>query len=921
MKKIVIGILAHVDAGKTTLSEALLYRSGQIRKLGRVDHQDSFLDQEAQERERGITIFSKQAHFFLPGPENPGTEVILLDTPGHVDFSSEMERTLQVLDYAVLVISGSDGVQSHTRTLWRLLKRYNVPAFVFVNKMDLQQKTREELLENLQKDLSAGCIDVTEGLDAAAENIAMLDEKLINEYLDKGTISRDKVKDLLEKRELFPCYFGSALKLTGLERLTEDLDKLTSKKLYPHEFGAKVFKIGHDQNGERITYMKITGGKLRVRDVIKGGSGEEAWENKINQIRTYAGGKYTTIDQAEAGDVCAVTGLANTYPSQGLGIELDSDEPLLDSFLTYEVIADDGTDQHTLFGYLKRLEEEDPQLHVVWSEKAAALHVQLMGEVQLEVLKRLMKDRFDVLIHFGPGRIVYRETILNAVEGVGHYEPLRHYAEVHLLIEPLERGAGIQIGSKLSTDKLSRPFQHLVLTHLSEKVFAGVLTGAPLTDVRFTLVGGAASIKHTVGGDFRQATYRAVRQGLMEARSMLLEPWYDFELSVPQGCVGRALSDLPLLSAEFEAPEVDGNFSVIKGYAPVSCLQGYALQVTSYTKGEGNLLCIPRGYAPCHNEDEIVNGSLYDPVADLENSPDSIFCAHGAGFPVPWYLVPSYMHLETEYSYLHTGKRVAVKRESQDPSLLSDWEDPSQEEEAAQIKEKFSKPAGGYGGTPVEDKELMAIFERTYGKVKEKDFEKVKKRPKRVSEDDRKDGNPPIKEYTRQIETVKKKEYLLVDGYNVIFSWESLSEQAKINMDLARNRLMDLLSEYRSMHECTVILVFDAYNVPRDVEDIYQYHNIYVVYTKQAETADTYIEKTTYDMDKSYSVRVVTSDGAEQVIVLGHGALRVSSREFEDEVKLSHERFQTTMDNWNKQEKAKLMQTPLKDLDLRGNKK
>ncbi len=919
MKKIVIGILAHVDAGKTTLSEALLYRSGQIRKLGRVDHQDSFLDQEAQERERGITIFSKQARFFLPGPENPGTEVILLDTPGHVDFSSEMERTLQVLDYAVLVISGSDGVQSHTRTLWRLLKRYNVPAFIFVNKMDLQQKTREELLENLQKDLSAGCIDVTDGLSNAAENIAMLDEKLINDYLESGTVSTDKIKDLLEKRELFPCYFGSALKLTGLERLTEDLDKLTKKKLYPNEFGAKVFKIGHDQNGERITYMKVTGGKLRVRDVIKGGTGEEAWENKINQIRTYAGGKYTTIDQAEAGDVCAVTGLQNTYPSQGLGIELDSDEPLLDSFLTYEVIADDGTDQHTLFGYLKRLEEEDPQLHTTWSEKAAALHVQLMGEVQLEVLKRLMKDRFDTEIHFGPGRIVYRETILNKVEGVGHYEPLRHYAEVHLLMEPLERGAGIQITSKLSTDKLSRPFQHLVLTHLSEKVFAGVLTGAPITDVRFTLVGGAASIKHTVGGDFRQATYRAVRQGLMEARCMLLEPWYDFELSVPTASVGRALSDLPLLSAEFEAPETDGNFSVIKGYAPVSCLQGYALQVTSYTKGEGNLLCIPRGYAPCHNEDEIVNGSMYDPVADLENSPDSIFCAHGAGFPVPWYLVPSYMHLETEYSYLHTGKRVAVRRESQDPSLLSEWQE-EVEEQTQQVKEKFSKPAGGYGGTPQEDKELMAIFERTYGKVKEKDFEKVKKRPKRYSEDDKKEGNPAIKEYTRTIETVKKKEYLLVDGYNVIFSWESLQEQSKISMDLARNRLMDLLSEYRSMHDCTVILVFDAYNVPRDIEDIYQYHNIYVVYTKQAETADTYIEKTTYDMDKSYSVRVVTSDGAEQVIVLGHGALRVSSREFEDEVKQSHERFQSTMDKWNKQEKSKLTQTPLQKLDPKGDK-
>lgn len=919
MKKIVIGILAHVDAGKTTLSEALLYRTGRIRKLGRVDHQDSFLDQDTQERERGITIFSKQAHFSLPG-----TEVELLDTPGHVDFSSEMERTLQVLDYAILVINGSDGVQSHTRTLWRLLKRYNVPTFIFVNKMDLKQKTKEELLENLQKDLSAGCIDLSEGRETAAEEIAMLDEALINDYLEKGSVSRDSVKELIAQRKLFPCYFGSALKLQGMEQFLEDLDELTMRKLYPHEFGAKVFKIGHDPSGERITYMKITGGKLRVRDVIKGGSGEETWENKINQIRAYAGGKYTAIDQAEAGDICAVTGLQNTYPSQGLGMELDSDEPLLDSFLTYEVIPEGNMDIHTIYGFMKRVEEEDPQLHVVWSERSSALHVQLMGEVQLEVLKRLMMDRFDAPITFGPGHIVYRETIMNKVEGVGHYEPLRHYSEVHLLMEPLERGAGIQIGSTLSTDKLGKAYQHLVLTHLSEKTFVGRLIGAPITDIRITLVGGAASIKHTVGGDFRQATYRAVRQGLMEARCMLLEPWYDFELTVPTGTCGRALSDLPQLSAVFEAPETDGNFSVIKGYAPVACLQGYALQVTSYTKGEGNLVCIPRGYAPCHNEDEIVNGSSYDPVADLENSPDSVFCAHGAGFPVPWYLVPSYMHLETEYSYLHTGKRVAVKRTSQDGDLFDDGDavdEASAESEA--IDKKLSKTVSkGYGGTTAEDKELMAIFERTYGKVKEKDFDRVKK-AKKKPENVSKDTTTVSYDKTERkmhvdIAPEKRKEYLLVDGYNVIFSWESLSDLAKVSMDLARTKLMDLLSEYRSMHQATVILVFDAYNVPRDVEDIYEYHNIYVVYTKQAETADTYIEKTTYDMDKNYAVRVVTSDGAEQVIVLGHGALRVSSREFEDEVRQSHERFRVTMDRWNKQEKSTLTQTPLQKLSGEG---
>ncbi len=897
MKKTVVGILAHVDAGKTTLSEALLYQTGRIRKLGRVDHQDSFLDNDAQERERGITIFSKQAVLTLPDAAHPETEMTLLDTPGHVDFSSEMERTLQVLDYAVLVISGSDGVQSHTRTLWRLLKRYRIPTFIFINKMDLNTRDRSDLMSELREKLSADCIDLTEGVEAASEDIATQNESMMERFLNDGVLPVSMIGKAVARRELFPCYFGSALKLYGVDRLIQDLNELTIERRYPSAFGAKVFKISHEPSGEKLTFLKVTGGTLSVRDTVAFGEGEEKRESKVNQIRIYSGGKYNQVEKAEAGSVCCVTGLEFAYPGQGLGEEKDSEAPLLDSFLTYEVLPGEALDIHHVQQAMKRLEEEDPQLHVVWNDQLSSLHVQLMGEVQLEVLRRLMMDRFGMAIEFGPGQIVYRETIRSAIEGVGHYEPLRHYAEVHLLLEPLEEGAGLVIDSRCSEDVMNKVYQKAVLTHLSEKVHLGVLTGSPLTDIHISLVGGAGSIKHTVGGDFRQATYRAVRQGLMEAESVLLEPWYDFILTIPTQAVGRAIMDLTQMSAVFQQPQTQGESAEINGYAPVSELQGYGAKVAAYTRGEGALVCMPRGYSPCHNAPEIIEKAAYDPCADLANTPDSVFCSHGAGFTVPWYLVPSYMHLETPWSYLHPKHQAALRGDGPSDSSEADL-NPSKEQSSGSGS-GGGKVSRGLGGPLAEDKELMAIFERTYGKVSQRAFDK----PERPYKPKTEEGNLQKREITEQ---PKRKEYLLVDGYNVIYSWEDLRKISEISMDNARTKLMDLLSEYKSLHDCTVILVFDAYNVPRDLEDVIQYHNIYVVYTKQAETADTYIEKTTYDIDKRHLVRVVTSDGAEQVIVLGHGSLRVSSREFEEEIRLSHQLFEDMLEKWNHQEKSEL---------------
>ncbi|MBO4887734.1 MAG: TetM/TetW/TetO/TetS family tetracycline resistance ribosomal protection protein [Firmicutes bacterium] len=864
MKKLVIGILAHVDAGKTTLSEALLYLSGSIRRLGRVDHQDSFLDMDVQERERGITIFSKQARFML----SEETEVTLLDTPGHVDFSSEMERTLQVLDYAILVISASDGVQSHTITLWRLLQRYHIPTFLFINKMDLGHASDQSLMDELHQKLSEGCVSYDDP-DHLDEAIATLSEQALDMFLSKGTISKSLQRKLIWKRLLFPCFFGSALKLEGVEDFMRMLDQLTQAPEYPSDFGAKVFKITYDPSGERLTHMKVTGGRLQARDSLQTVKDDSAVPEKVNQIRLYSGNRYETVTAVDAGTVCVVTGLQETSPGQGLGIEKDSEAPMLDSFITYQVISD--TDIHLLHSYLMKLEQEDPSLHVVWDEELSELHVQLMGEIQLEVIQRLMKERFHTEVSFGPGSIVYRETIQDQVEGVGHFEPLRHYAEVHLLLEGAPRGSGLSFESKVSEDLLAKNWQRLIFTHLNEKVFKGVLTGSPVTDMKISIVGGRAHLKHTEGGDFRQATYRAVRQGLMQAKSILLEPYYDFELTVPEMTIGRAMTDLEQRFAKFEPVRVHGGAASIQGYGPVSTLMDYPMAVSVYTKGEGSFICTPRGYDVCHNPEEVIEKIGYRAEDDLSNSADSVFCSHGAGFIVPWYDVPSMMHVVTPYSK-QTDKKVQEETEVR-PSV---------------------RKASGAADPLAMDKELLEIFERTYGKTKKDALRETEKSTFRKKTD------PDEKVEIRIPEA--ETEYLLVDGYNVIFAWEKLKKIAKDQLESARNQLLELLSAYQTFRDCILIVVFDAYNVPRPVEDILRYDELYVVYTRQAETADTYIERTTYELRAKRHVRVVTSDGAEQLIVLGHGAVRVSAREFEYEIREVIKEIREKIGTWNMQE-------------------
>ena len=688
--QICLGLLAHVDAGKTTLSEAMLYEGGQLRRLGRVDHQDAFLDTDVQERERGITIFSKQA--VLPLEH---TAFTLLDTPGHVDFSSEMERTLQVLDYAVLVISGTDGVQSHTRTLWRLLERYNVPTFLFINKMDLDGADHDKVLAELQK-LSTGCVDFTSPEAERDENIAVCDEDTLAHYLETGEVECPEIKRLIKNRKLFPCWFGSALKLDGVKELLNGLEMYTEMPEYPKAFGAKVFKIAHDNQGARLTYLKVTGGALPVKMVLKGGAGENVWAEKADQLRIYSGGKFRLAEEVTAGGVCAVTGLTHTYPGQGLGAEEDTPAPVLESFLTYQVFLPDGMEPHTAVRCLRVLEEEDPQLHVVWNEQLHEIHVQIMGAVQLEVLQRVLKERFKMEVTFGTGSIVYRETIEEPVEGMGHFEPLRHYAEVHLLLEPGERGSGMRFGTVCSMDVLDRNWQNLILTHLEERSYPGVLTGSPITDMKITLLIGRAHLKHTEGGDFRQATYRAVRHGLLQAKSVLLEPWYDFRLEVPQSQVGRAISDMQRLCAEFEPPQTEGENAVITGFAPVSEMQGYTLEVASYTRGLGSLICMPKGYLPCHNAEEVIEHIGYDAERDLENTGDSVFCSHGSGFVVPWREAASHMHLESGWKPEKPGIKSA--------------------ETEAPVRAAAQLP-------PVFDDELRAIFERTYGPIRRRDMQ------------------------------------------------------------------------------------------------------------------------------------------------------------------------------------------------------
>ena len=840
-----VGLLAHVDAGKTTLSESILYQSGAIRNLGRVDHQDAFLDTDEMERERGITIFSKQAVLTWKD-----TEITLLDTPGHVDFSAEMERVLQVLDCAVLVISGADGVQGHTETLWKLLTRYGIPVFLFVNKMDQEGTDCGKLLAELKSRFSEGCIDfgrVETGAEEVIEEIAVCDEQAMEEYLEKGSVDADSIRRLVADRKIFPCYFGSALHLQGVEELMNGICTYQMQKEYPAAFGAKVYKIARDGQGNRLTYLKVTGGTLKVKDVI----GENG--DKVNQIRVYSGEKYELLSEADAGKVCAVTGLAETYPGQGLGAEKDSELPILEPVLTYRIILPDDCNVHTMLRDLKLLEEEEPELHVVWIEKSQEIHVQLMGDVQIEILQRIIKEHFGVLVEFGEGSIVYKETIAAPVEGVGHFEPLRHYAEVHLRLEPGERGSEMQFDSECSEDVLDRNWQRLVLTHLEEKEHKGVLTGSVITDMKITLTSGKAHLKHTEGGDFRQATYRAVRQGLKKAESVLLEPYYEFRIELPSENVGRAMTDIQNRFGKFEAPETLGEMTVLTGIAPVSTLSGYQKDVIAYTGGRGRISLTLKGYDLCHNQEEVVAARGYDSELDLANPTGSVFCAHGAGFVVDWDEVEEYMHMERTLD--QTG-----------------------EEGLAEV----TLPKRRHSSIELTQEELDAIYVRTPDPVKQNHGQVTVC----AKEKDREPGSAYTdpKWERRRREKEGRQEYLLVDGYNIIFSWEELRELSEKDIGAARGKLADILSNYQGYRKCTLILVYDAYKVEGNPGEVMKYHNIYIVYTKEAETADQYIEKTVRRIAKDAAVTVATSDGLEQVIILGQGANRMSAPGLKEEI-------------------------------------
>lgn len=857
MKKLVIGILAHVDAGKTTLSESMLYLTGNIRKLGRVDHKDAFLDTYELERERGITIFSKQAQLKFNE-----MEITLLDTPGHVDFSAEMERTLQVLDYAILVVSGTDGVQGHTETLMRLLERYDIPVFIFVNKMDLPGCDKKLLLEEFGKYFGEGFVDFTD--DGAAEfmeNIAVCDENALDTFMEQGTLPVETIVDMIVDRKIFPCFFGSALKLEGVEEFIEKLELYTEMDDYPQDFGAKIYKIARDEQGKRLTYLKVTGGSLKVKQLIEYKNGEY---EKADQIRIYSGAKYESVAEAAAGSICAVTGLTRTYPGQGIGVEAESELPVLEPVLTYRIILPEGTDVHQMMLKLKELEEEEPELHIVWKEQLKEIHARVMGEIQIEILKSLIKERFGIEVEFGTGSIVYKETIKNSVEGVGHFEPLRHYAEVHLLMEPGERGSGLTFSSSCSEDLLDGNWQRLILTHLAERAHLGVLTGAPVTDIHITLIAGRAHQKHTEGGDFRQATYRAVRQGLKRAESVLLEPYYSFHMELPAENVGRAMTDIQKMYGEFEPPGIEGEISIITGKAPVSTMHDYARELISYTKGKGRIFCEMAGYEECHNASEVVETMHYDSEADLENPTGSVFCAHGAGFVVPWNQVENYMHLhpdtgiiQEEHLDMEAETGAGKLEQSKDPYVL--------------------------------DRELEEIFVRAFGPIR-----------RRFNSDSGRLGHEkrekPEKPYVPKWDNKKPvKNYLLVDGYNLLFSWEELNELSRINLEAARTKLMDILCNYQGYRKVELILVFDAYKVKGNQGEVSEYHNIHVVYTREAQTADAYIEKATHELGKKHNVTVVTSDALEQLIIMGQGARRVSSREFKLEIEAMEKEIR---ENW-----------------------
>ena len=862
MKRLVIGILAHVDSGKTTLAEAMLYRAGVLRKLGRVDHRDAFLDTDAMERARGITIFAKQAVLDLPadaaGLEE--TRLTLLDTPGHVDFSAEAERTLQVLDYAILVVSGTDGVQAHTQTLWNLLARYRVPTFVFVNKMDLPGADRAVRLQELRGRFGDGCVDFGPDAEAdRAEALAMASETLMAEVLADGAPREADIITAIARREVFPCLFGAALRLDGVDDLLAALRRYTRQPEAAGAFGARVFKIASDDAGARLTYLKVTDGSLPVKATVTAREDARApFAEKADQLRVYSGSKFRLTSEALPGDVVAVTGLTATYPGQGLGVQPDAAAPVLEPVLTYRLLLPEGGDPHTALRALRQLEQEDPQLHVVWQEALGEIHLQLMGEVQLEILQNLLKTRFGIEAGFDEGGILYKETLTAPVEGFGHYEPLRHYAEVHLLLEPAPRGSGIQLAAACRPDTLDGNWQRLILTHLAERTHPGVLTGAPLADVKITLTAGRAHLKHTEGGDFRQATYRAVRQGLRTAARdghvALLEPWYNVRLELPAANLGRAMNDLQRMGGQTEPPAQQGDLAVLAGRAPVSELRGYAREVAAYTRGEGRLICTPAGYAPCHNAEAVIAAAGYDPDADTENPADSVFCSHGAGTVIRWDEAPARAHVASGLGRSAPGADDTAAGETR------------------------RRRADAYRGTLEQDKELLAIFERTYGPVRRRNPNQSADLAAR-----RALGSAP-KTVRQAAAQPAGPEYLLVDGYNVIFAWDSLRRLTENDLDIARRRLQDTLCNYAGYRRCTVILVFDAYKVKGGVGSVERYHNIHVVYTREAETADMYIEKTTHELGRKHRVRVVSSDGAEQIIILGSGGLRVSARAFEKEV-------------------------------------
>lgn len=839
MKNIVFGILAHVDSGKTTLSEGMLYECKSIRKLGRVDHGDTALDTNEIEKNRGITVFSKQAKLTFGS-----TNAYLIDTPGHVDFSAEMERTLSVLDYAILVISGTDGIQNHTETLWQLLEKYNVPAFIFVNKMDLNGADKGKVLSQLQQTFSGSCVDFTFLDDETMENIALADEVLMEKLLMGENLENSDIASLVAQRKLFPCIFGSALKGEGITEMLTMLDKYTVMPSYPNDFGAKVYKISHDEQGNRLTYLKVTGGSLKPKDTVKQITADsETVAEKVNQIRVYTGEKFSAEQVAESGTVCAVTGLTATYSGQGLGIDTNLEHTLTQPIFTYKVLLDEKTDAFTALSRFRILEQEDPQLNVTWKEHLNEIHISLMGEIQLEVLKTMCLQRFGMTIDFTQGNVLYKETIKSVVEGVGHFEPLRHYSEVHLLLEPLKNGQGLVFDTLCSEDKLDKNWQRLVLTHLAEKTHLGVLTGSPITDMKITLVNGRAHIKHTEGGDFRQATYRAVRHGLMQAENILLEPWYNFTITVPMENIGRVMSDVQKMSGSFDPPETVGENAVLKGTAPVVEINDYKSEIINFSRGKGRINCQLKGYFPCHNASEVIEKFAYDPEADLENTPDSVFCTHGAAIVVKWYDVKNTMHLESFLKPKREDVRQSITR----------------------------REVTEYRSILEQDKELLKIFEQTYGKIKV---------DKRTVFDSSKNEKPEKMPKERHYD----KDFLLVDGYNIIFAWDELKELAKEDVNAARERLINILCNYQGFKRCEVILVFDAYKVKGNVGSIERYHNITIVYTKEAETADMYIEKVTHQIAKNHRVRVATSDGLEQIIILGHGAMRLSASNFKAEV-------------------------------------